>query len=496
MEGNSQGETMQDNGLENLPKTEQSRDPVPSFECIVAQSVASLDGDIIHNMTDNALVLVLARKSLTTMLLDGLCWTDRDGDLHVHFRNSFVKEGEGGAGMPRVHLSHGTSGTSSRLLGQMTYILKAWLDAEAAAWPGQKSTAREMFVKRTYLYLKKRLHTLPRHCMHCDKEHEVTGVPMWRPTACGDSVCQLAVRELLIHDSLTRLYAGNDVVALEIEMFASAIQSPTQRRPLLFAFHWSDGLEGGPTGKSEPAQPPEGYWETILQTLGRMPKREQLPADPKALHSKFEIAHPALFKLVRFVLNSFPGYLVQVDDREFLGKSGAKQAFLFHPHDHGKLKEFAQLASSSQYVGAFAFHGSPMFNWLSILRDGLKVASHTKYMSTGASLGAGIYLAKHLQVSSRYSGANDVSFSHFSNSAFKNCVAVCEILHQKSEEHQGGVFVVTDAKRVVVRALLINMSEGGGVAAEELGRLLTALPAYRELHSLGCTEHERPVSPR
>jgi hypothetical protein len=180
-DGDSEGE--ENYGLEDFAEKEQSRDNFPSFGCIVEESIAGLDGDIIHTMTDNALVLVLARKSLTTMLPDGLCWTDRDGDLHVHFRNPFTKEGKGGTSMPWVHLSHGTSGKSSRLLGQMMYILKARLDEEAAAWPGQKSTAREMFVKRTYFYLKKRLQTVPRHCMHCDKEHGVTGVPMWRPTA-------------------------------------------------------------------------------------------------------------------------------------------------------------------------------------------------------------------------------------------------------------------------------------------------------------------------
>jgi Poly(ADP-ribose) polymerase catalytic domain len=316
------------------------------------------------------------------------------------------------------------------------------------------------------------------------------GFPRWRPSACGDSVCQLAVRELLVHDSLTRLYAKRDVAALEIAMFESAIHSPDHRKPLLFPFHWSESLKGGPTNDSKPAQPPKKYWKTILSMSSRMPSREDLPADPKALQSKFETAHPSLFKLVRFVLNSFPGYLVQVEDQAFLSKSGAQQAFLFQPHNHSKLKEFAQLASSSEYVEAFAFHSSRMFNWLSILRDGFKVVSVTEYLCSGAYLGVGIYLAKHLLVSSGYSGANDGSFSHFSNSAFKTCVAVCEILHEKSEEHRGRKFVVTDAKRVVVRALLINPSKRAhGVAAEELGRLLTDLPAYGELHGLSRTEH-------
>jgi Poly(ADP-ribose) polymerase catalytic domain len=207
--------------------------------------------------------------------------------------------------------------------------------------------------------------------------------------------------------------------------------------------------------------------------------------------------------LVRFVLNSFPGYLIQVDDSRstFASKCGAEQAYLFHPHDYGKLNDFAQIASSSEYHRAFAFHGSSMFNWLSILRDGLKVVSDTAYMSAGAQFGPGIYLAKNLHIARRYSFANDEQFSHFSNSPLKNCVAVCEILYKKGEERgQGvygdGIFVVTDAKRVVVRALLVNTSEEVKAAAAELGALLTALPVYQQMHGLGHPKQMKSDTPR
>jgi Poly(ADP-ribose) polymerase catalytic domain len=195
--------------------------------------------------------------------------------------------------------------------------------------------------------------------------------------------------------------------------------------------------------------------------------------------------------------------LVQVDDFRytFISKFGAEKAYLFHPHDYRKLNNFAQIASSSEYLRVFAFHGSPMFNWLSILRDGLKVASDTAYMSVGASFGPGIYLAKNLHVSRDYSYANDVPFSQFSTSALKNCVAVCEVLYKKGEERgQGvfgdGIFVITDSKRVVVRALLVNTSKEVDVAAAELGALLTALPVYRQMHGLGHPKQKSSDTPR
>jgi hypothetical protein len=41
----------------------------------------------------------------------------------------------------------------------------------------------------------------------------------------------------------------------------------------------------------------------------------------------------------------------------------------------------------------FAFHGSDTCNWHSILRTGLKNMSNTKFMTSGAAYGSGIYMA-------------------------------------------------------------------------------------------------------
>lgn len=47
----------------------------------------------------------------------------------------------------------------------------------------------------------------------------------------------------------------------------------------------------------------------------------------------------------------------------------------------------------------FAFHGSDTCNWHSILRTGLKNMSNTKYMTSGAAYGSGIYMATDSQTS-------------------------------------------------------------------------------------------------
>lgn len=44
------------------------------------------------------------------------------------------------------------------------------------------------------------------------------------------------------------------------------------------------------------------------------------------------------------------------------------------------------------------FHGSAPENWYSILRNGIRVLSNTKYMTAGAAMGAGVYAASHVKL--------------------------------------------------------------------------------------------------
>jgi len=50
----------------------------------------------------------------------------------------------------------------------------------------------------------------------------------------------------------------------------------------------------------------------------------------------------------------------------------------------------------------YAYHGSPLFKWYSIIRNGLRVLSRTALMSTGAAFGDGIYLATNPEQAAHY----------------------------------------------------------------------------------------------
>lgn len=96
----------------------------------------------------------------------------------------------------------------------------------------------------------------------------------------------------------------------------------------------------------------------------------------------------------------------------------------------------------------FLFHGSSYDNWYSIMRNGLKIMSNTKLMTTGAAYGTGIYLSNDINLSLGYTGNNTCIFG------------VYEVLNIPSKlHHSGTIFVAKDEKMLLLRYLFIPPSQ-------------------------------------
>lgn len=91
----------------------------------------------------------------------------------------------------------------------------------------------------------------------------------------------------------------------------------------------------------------------------------------------------------------------------------------------------------------YLYHGSPMGNWYSIIRNGLKNMSKTQYMTTGAVYGDGIYLSNAMSVSRSYCGVGKYA-----------CMAVMELLVDPEPYKKGeGIYVIPDEKLMFPRYL-------------------------------------------
>ena len=100
------------------------------------------------------------------------------------------------------------------------------------------------------------------------------------------------------------------------------------------------------------------------------------------------------YYLLRFMVLSCPLELVHTQ------KSGWHNFKVIWPDEQEQ--KFEQPGKKPEYL----YHGSPLHNWQCILRKGIKVTSGTKWMSTGAAYGNGIYLSDTLHLSYHYSAGH------------------------------------------------------------------------------------------
>jgi ubiquitin-protein ligase len=100
----------------------------------------------------------------------------------------------------------------------------------------------------------------------------------------------------------------------------------------------------------------------------------------------------------------------------------------------------------------YLYHGSRAENWYSILANGIKIGSKSKYFLNGAAYGNGIYLSNDINLSLGYSGR----FSDKDNTEGANMIlAIFQVINNPRWYMGGTVFVVDDENALVLRYLLV-----------------------------------------
>eukprot|EP00483_Globobulimina_turgida_P004622 UN04631 len=181
---------------------------------------------------------------------------------------------------------------------------------------------------------------------------------------------------------------------------------------------------------------------------------------------------PLLWPLLRWIVVTNRSYLQPLRNR--LNKFDALPScfqFKFISYSPEREYMFKQLSVKNNNCGyRYAWHGSPMSNWHSILRNGLKNMSNTKHMKNGAAFGRGIYLAPNSGTSYWYSEPSKSDtwpLSMFNKSDYygrnlKNnnghglyCLALCEILNHPKLKSPEPYYVVPTESWVMIRYLFV-----------------------------------------
>ncbi|KAG7093449.1 hypothetical protein E1B28_007127 [Marasmius oreades] len=179
---------------------------------------------------------------------------------------------------------------------------------------------------------------------------------------------------------------------------------------------------------------------------------------------------PAAWKILRWIVGSCTAYLEEITDpnecvrniesswRQYRFSVGA-------PDAEAKFKASVEEAQATdtncqQYPSLFAFHGSPLRNWHSIIRHGLwfKTVAH------GRAYGHGVYMAKEGTISlGTYSAGHRVGISGWRKSKIgaTSCAALVEVVNQPSKfVSNNPYYVVQHTQWLICRYLLVKTGSG------------------------------------
>jgi poly [ADP-ribose] polymerase 6/8 len=155
------------------------------------------------------------------------------------------------------------------------------------------------------------------------------------------------------------------------------------------------------------------------------------------MKSRMDAAHPLAFPLLQWIISSNRSHIVRLMDDKVIKSMRTQHQYLLLSAPPEKEERFREL--KAQHGSCFAFHGSSIENWHSIMRRGLVNASGTSLQVNGAAYGAGIYLSPNSGTSFGYSrigygygnnananNADNTAAGRFLASENMYCIAICE----------------------------------------------------------------------
>ena len=279
-------------------------------------------------------------------------------------------------------------------------------------------------------------------CLICDDPIDHVGL---KPVICNKDICMMAYEEMGVGlDVTAELIRDPDTIDLLLTVLYAAAHGG--RIELCFPEPVFDGVVN------------KALLETVLNAYPSVEDMVQLAMQGK-LKEALNAAHEKAYPLLRWIISSSRAHIRPLQQEEHIPSIESKKQFVLLTAPIEKERRFQELKRQNGSI--FAFHGSGIGNWHSILRNGLKNYSNTKYMSTGAVHGAGIYFARNMATSMGYCQSRS-SLMEWRNSGIgkSGCtiMALCEIINRPSDFTTNGsdIVVVPQDEYVITRYLIVN----------------------------------------
>ncbi|NXS48494.1 PARP6 polymerase, partial [Balaeniceps rex] len=356
------------------------------------------------------------------------------------------------------------------------------------------------FLVQIMKYAEQRIPTLNEYCVVCDEQHVFQNGSMLKPAVCTRELCvfsfyTLGVMSGAAEEVATGAEVGVHVVGdhtvtsgccpftprsvpkvvdLLVAMCRAALESP--RKSIIFEPYPSVVDPNDP--KTLAFNPKKKNYERLQKALDSvMSIREMTQGSYLEIKKQMDKLDPLAHPLLQWIISSNRSHIVKLPLSRLKFMHTSHQFLLL---SSPPAKEARFRTAKKLYGSTFAFHGSHIENWHSILRNGLVNASYTKLQLHGAAYGKGIYLSPISSISFGYSGMGKGQHrmpskdelvqrynrmntipqtrsiqSRFLQSRNLNCIALCEVITSKDLQKHGNIWVCPISDHVCTRFFFV-----------------------------------------
>ncbi|XP_061532141.1 protein mono-ADP-ribosyltransferase PARP6-like isoform X2 [Phycodurus eques] len=331
-------------------------------------------------------------------------------------------------------------------------------------------TLQHGFLAQVMRYAEQRIPTLNEYCVVCDERHVFQNGPLLKPAVCSRELCVFSFH---MSGATEAAATGAEVVDLLVAMCRAAVQS--SRKSVIFEPYPSVVDPKNP--KTLAFSPKRKSYERLEKALDSVLLiRRMTQGSYSEIKKQMDTIDPLAIPLLQWILASNRSHIVKLPANRQLSFMHTPHQFLLISSPPTKEARFQ--TARKLHGSTFAFHGSHVENWHSILRNGLVNASNTKFQIHGAAYGKGIYLSPISSISFGYSDMgkgqhqmptkeellknyNRVHIiqqdlpGRFLQSRNLNCVALCEVITSKELKKHGNIWVCPVSDHVCTRFLFV-----------------------------------------
>ncbi|XP_051511978.1 protein mono-ADP-ribosyltransferase PARP6 isoform X2 [Myxocyprinus asiaticus] len=354
-------------------------------------------------------------------------------------------------------------------------LIELFFSSQAGGHCKNIPTLEYGFLVQIMKYSEQRIPTLNEYCVVCDEQHVFQNGSMLKPAVCTRELCVFSFYTLgVMSGAAEEVATGAEVVDLLVAMCRAALESP--RKSIIFEPYPS---VVDPSDPKTLAFNPKKNYERLQKALDSvMSIREMTQGSYLEIKKQMDKLDPLAHPLLQWIISSNRSHIVKLPLSRQLKFMHTSHQFLLLSSPPAKEARFR--TAKKLYGSTFAFHGSHIENWHSVLRNGLVNASYTKLQLHGAAYGKGIYLSPISSISFGYSGMGKGQHrmptkdelvqrynrmntmpqsrpiqSRFLQSRNLNCIALCEVITSKDLQKHGNIWVCPVSDHVCTRFFFV-----------------------------------------